>query len=183
MRRTRALSLALLLALLARPARAGDPDEETEADNRLFVCPEVLADRGAGDGWRWFDGRGRGLRVSWVLTGDRGPGDADLVADLSLVAGAGDRREALAFGARWIPLVRPRLTPFLGGGLTLDWAQLDRARLGLEGGGRRAGFTWGAYAGGGFEFERFFFEARAVRLHAVAGEPRTLYLASVGFAF
>lgn len=178
----RVLAIACLLLLAPALRAAGEFDEALDADDRVFIAPELSFSGRDGDPGRLFGGRGAGARFVLVLTGDRSPGDADIVLDLALSGGSGDRLQSLALGARWIPRVRPRHTPFLGGGISLDWAQLAEAR---RGGccGHRHDTAWGVYLAGGLEFDTLFVEVRARRLSALAGRNEVLWSAGVGWAF
>ncbi len=166
----------------------GDDDDEAglESDFRLVVAPGKMFTphhfRSIAGGNRMFEDNGVSLRLQLILAGDRGPSDVDIVLDTSVALGHGDRLADLAFGVRWIPFVRPRLTPFLGGGLSQNYVHVDGERL--SGCCDKQNYhTWGGYLGLGLEFNRYSLEGRAQYLHSVLRERVVLYSVSLGFGF
>lgn len=182
---------AALFLLAAPPLRAGDPadlddEPEYETDSRIVLAPGKMFTphhfRSIAGGSRLFQDNGVSLRLQLILAGDRGPSDVDIVLDTSVAFGHGDRFADLAAGVRWIPFVRPKLTPFLGVGLSQNYVHVDRESLsGCC--GKQNFHTWGGYLGLGLEFERYSIEARAQYLHSVLQERMVLYNLSFGFGF
>lgn len=179
---------ALLLA--SAPLRAADTDDEDdlkyEPDIRIVLLPGRMYTphhfRSIAGGNRLFEDSGLALRLQLILAGDRGPSDVDIVLDSSFAFGHGDRLGDIALGVRWIPFVRPRLTPFFGGGLSQNYVHVDGARLSACC-QKQAYYTWGGYTSVGLEFDRYSLEARAQYLHSVLQERVVLYSLSLGFGF
>jgi hypothetical protein len=179
------------LLLAAAPLHAADAPEtddepEYETDLRFVLAPGKMYTphqfHSIAGGNRLFEDNGLSLRLQLILAGDRGPSDVDLVLDTSAAFGHGDRFADIAFGVRWIPFVRPRLTPFVGGGLSQNYVHVDGERLSAccE---KQTYNTWGGYASLGLEFNRYSLEGRAQYLHSVLQERVVLYSLSLGFGF
>lgn len=188
MNRPAVFALALLaLSPLALLAAYGDDDTDSfEPDQYFFLSPTLAYSPGAlgmGAHGRLFDGRGQGVQAALVFTGDRGPGDADIVVDAVYVQGSGDRWENLSIGARWVPLVRTHVTPFLGVGLSHQWMQLAGDRPPPSACCGRHDHSWGAYASFGFTYERVYLEARWLYAADLFRRKTNLWTLSAGYAF
>ena len=184
----RLLALFLLaLAPLSTFAANGDDDTDTfEPDQYFFLSPTLAyppAAIGMGARGRLFDGRGKGVQAALVFTGDRGPGDADIVVDAIYAEGAGDHWQTLSLGARWVPLVRTHVAPFLGVGLSENWVQLSGSRPPPTACCGRHDHAWGVYASFGLTYQRVYIETRWIYIPDLFRRKTTLWTLSAGFGF
>lgn len=181
---------ALLLIVCAPhalfAANGDDESDEFEPDQYFFLSPTLVytpASIGMGERGRLFDGRGQGLQAALVFTGDRGPGDADILIDAAYAQGGGDRWQTLSVGARWVPLVRIHVTPFLGVGLSHQWMQLSSDRPPPSACCGRHDHSWGAYASFGFTYERVYIETRWLYAADLFRRKATMWTISAGYGF
>lgn len=181
-----ALALLALTPLAAFGANGDDDSDSFEPDQYFFLSPTLAyppAALGMGGRGRLFNDRGFGVQTALVFTGDRGPGDADIVVDAAYVQGGGDHWETLSVGARWVPLVRTHIAPFLGVGLNHQWMQLASNRPPPSACCGRHDHSWGAYASFGFTYQRFYIETRWLYATDLFRRKTTLWTLSAGYGF